>query len=96
MKILAYACRPDEAPGFEKFTKELPIEVTYVYESLSSSNAHLAQGFEAVTILGNCNASREVVAVFHVLGVKFVASCSEGSKKIDLNVAEDIELRVSL
>lgn len=34
MKIIAYAARPDEQAGFDKFTKELNLEVTFINQSL--------------------------------------------------------------
>ncbi|MGL4372633.1 MAG: lactate dehydrogenase, partial [Turicibacter sp.] len=95
MKIIAYACRPDETPGFDKFTKELNLNVTYVLESLSLENVHLAEGFKAVTILGNCDASKEVLLKLHELGVQFLASRSAGYNNIDVVVARELGIRIS-
>lgn len=95
MKVIAYACRPDEQPGFDKFTKELNIDLTYVKESLSLDNAHLAEGFEYVTILGNCDASKEVLKKLHTLGVKYLASRSAGYNNIDVDTAKLLGIRIS-
>lgn len=95
MNIIAYACRPDEKSGFDKFTKELNINVTYVKESLSLENAHLSEGFEGVTILGNCNASKEVLEKLHDLGVKYLASRSAGYNNIDVETAKTLGIRIS-
>lgn len=95
MNIIAYACRPDEQPGFDKFTKELNINVTYVKESLSLENVHLAEGFEGVTILGNCNAGKEVLEKLHDLGVKYLASRSAGYNNIDVETAKTLGIRIS-
>lgn len=95
MKVIAYACRPDEKPGFDKFTSELNMEVTYVKESLSLENVHLCEGFEAVTILGNCNAGREVLEKLKKLGVKYLASRSAGYNNIDVDAAKQLGIRIS-
>lgn len=95
MKIIAYAYRLDEKLAFEKFSKELNLEVTYVSETLSVENAGLAKGIEAVAILGNCNASREVLEILHKCGVKYLASRSAGYNNIDLDCAKELGIRVS-
>ncbi|WP_315116966.1 D-isomer specific 2-hydroxyacid dehydrogenase family protein [uncultured Clostridium sp.] len=95
MKIIAYAYRPDETLAFEKFSKELNLDVTYVKECLSPENAHLAEGIEAVAILGNCNAKREVLEKLSKCGVKYLASRSAGYNNIDLNAAKELGIRVS-
>lgn len=95
MKIIAYACRPDEAIAFDKYSKELNLDITYIKESLSSENAHLAEGFEAVTILGNCNAKREVLEKLNTLGVKYLASRSAGYNNIDVKAAKELGIKIS-
>lgn len=95
MKVIAFACRPDEQVGFDRFTKELNIDVTYVKESLSPQNVHLCEGFEAVTILGNCNAKREVLEQLKALGVKYLASRSAGYNNIDVEAAKELGIRIS-
>ncbi|WP_027626433.1 D-isomer specific 2-hydroxyacid dehydrogenase family protein [Clostridium lundense] len=95
MKVIAYAYRPDETVAFERFSKELNLDVTYVKESLSLENAHLAEGIEAVAILGNCNAGKEVLEKLSKGGVKYLASRSAGYNNIDLEAAKELGIRVS-
>ncbi|MGL5977641.1 MAG: D-isomer specific 2-hydroxyacid dehydrogenase family protein [Erysipelotrichaceae bacterium] len=95
MNVIAFACRPDEKPGFDKFSAELELNVTYVNQSLSVDNVHLCAGFEAVTILGNCDASKPVLEELARLGVKFLASRSAGYNNIDLSAAKALGIRVS-
>lgn len=95
MRVVAYACRPDEAEAFKKFSKELKLDVTYVKESLSPENAHLSEGVEGVTILGNCNAQREVLEKLSKSGVKYLATRSAGFNNIDLEAAKELGIKVS-
>ena len=95
MKILAYAARPDEMKGFHQFEKELGLEITYVTQNLSYENAHLAQGFKGVTILGNCCATKAVLQLLAQQGVQFLASRSAGYNNIDLIAAKELGIRVS-
>lgn len=67
----------------------------YVKESLSLENVHLAEGIEAVAILGNCNARREVLEELSKGGVKYLASRSAGYNNIDLEAAKEFGIRVS-
>lgn len=95
MKVVAYATRPDEQYGFDKFTKELNIEVKYITQKLCKETAHEAEGFEFVTILGNCDASSEVLEILSGYGVKYIASRSAGYNNIDLKKAKELGIRVS-
>lgn len=95
MRIIAYSVRPDEHFGFEHFSKELGCEVTYVKERLSMDNVSLAKGYEYVTILGNCTASREVLKELSSYGVKYLASRSAGYNNIDTEAAREYGIRFS-
>ncbi len=95
MKIIAYAARPDEMPGFNHFTTELNLEITYVNQGLSLENAALTKGFEGVTILGNCTANKDVLEVLAANGVKFLASRSAGYNNIDVHAAKELGIRIS-
>lgn len=89
MKVIAFAVRPDEKSAFQRFQSELEIEVTYVEESLSVQNAHLAEGFDGVSILGNCDGSAQVLSILKNFGVRFLASRSAGYNNIDVAWARE-------
>ncbi|CAM3651985.1 D-isomer specific 2-hydroxyacid dehydrogenase family protein [Erysipelothrix urinaevulpis] len=94
-KIIAYAARPDELADFERFSKALNIEVELVYSSLSSENIHLAKGYEAVSILGNCDASKENIATLSELGCKYLASRSAGFNNVDMEAVREHGIKFS-
>lgn len=95
MKVLAYCVRPDELYSFDKYTKELDHQVTIHHEPFGPANAHLAAGYEGVSILGNCNANAEAIEIIAKAGVKYLVSRSAGFNNIDLNEAEKWGIRVA-
>lgn len=95
MKIVAYATRPDEMEAFDFFSKELNMDIKYVQKNLSKETIDEARGVEYVTILGNCDASADVLEGLKGIGVKYVASRSVGYNNIDLEKAKELGIRVS-
>lgn len=95
MKVLAYCVRPDEMSSFEKFSSKYNHEVTIVKESFGPSNANLAEGYDAVSILGNCTANREAIEIISKLGVKYLATRSAGYNNIDLEAAKELGVNVA-
>ncbi|CAM3487500.1 lactate dehydrogenase [Erysipelothrix sp. HDW6B] len=95
MKILAYAVRPDEIAAFHQFEASMGLEITYINEQLGMSNVAQSEGFEAVTFLGNCDASRPVLEALKANGVKFLASRSAGFNNVDMEALKELGLRFS-
>ena len=94
MKILAYCVRPDEMESFEIFKKKYNHTVHIVKESFCPSNAHLAEGYDAVAILGNCTATREALEILNKLGIHYLATRSAGINNIDLEAATELDINV--
>lgn len=95
MKIIAYAVRPDELSSFEKYSKKLGHDVTLVKESFAPENAHLAEGYDAVSILGNCRATSEALEILSKLNINYLATRSAGVNNIDMEAARRFNIRVS-
>ncbi|SFC88653.1 D-isomer specific 2-hydroxyacid dehydrogenase family protein [Clostridium uliginosum] len=95
MKIVAYCVRLDEMSSFEKFSKKYDHDVKIVKESFSPATANLAEGYDAVCILGNCTANREAIEMISKLGVKYLATRSAGFNNIDLEAAKEVGIEVS-
>ena len=94
MKILAYCVRPDEMESFETFKHKYNHTVDTLKESFCPDNAHLAEGYDAVAILGNCTATREALEVLNKLGVHYLATRSAGINNIDLEAAKEFDINV--
>lgn len=95
MKIIAFAVRADEAAAFDRFEKDLGIEVKRVAEALSLKNVALVEGYEGVTILGNDDASAAVLEKLSGYGVKYLASRSVGYNNVDTEAAKRLGIRFS-
>lgn len=95
MKLIAYAVRPDEKAAFEKYSELLGLDITFVPGQLGMSNVDEAAGFEAVTFLGNCDASRPVLEKLQGHGVKYLASRSAGFNNVDMEAVKELGLRFS-
>ena len=95
MKLIAYAVRPDEKDAFDRFSKQLGLEITFVPGQLGLHNVEEAKGFEAITFLGNCDASRPVLEKLESFGVKYLASRSAGFNNVDMEAVRELGLRFS-
>lgn len=95
MKILAYCVRPDELESFETFKNRFNHTVDIVKESFTPNTAHLAKGYDAVSILGNCTANRRALEILKNLGVHYLATRSAGINNIDLEAAKEFDIKIS-
>lgn len=95
MKILACCVRPDEVASFEQFSKTYGHEVKLIPQSFGPEIASLAEGYDAVSILGNCNANREALEKIKSYGIKYLASRSAGVNNIDLQAANELGISVA-
>ncbi|RAI45112.1 D-isomer specific 2-hydroxyacid dehydrogenase family protein [Rhodoplanes roseus] len=95
MNVIAYAARPYEADPFERYAAELGIALTCVPQNLSLGNAHLAHGFECVTILSACDAGAAVLEILAAGGTRFVAARTAGHDNIDAEAARRVGIRFS-
>ena len=84
MKVFAYSYRKfDEAPYFEKYCKELGIELGYTEEDPILENAHLAAGYPYISILLT-RVDAALVEEFARLGVKMISNRLIGVDHVDV------------
>lgn len=95
IKILAYCVRPDEMEGFNEFSTKFGHDVTTIPESFSPESAHLAEGYEGISILGNCMANREALDIISSFGIKYMASRSAGTNNIDLEACRELGIKAT-
>jgi len=93
MKILAYSHRRDETQYFKEFSKKYNVEVVLCNEEPNLETAHLAKGFDCISII-TTNINSELVKKFHELGVKFISTRAIGYDHIDLKKAKELGIRV--
>lgn len=95
MKIIAYGCRTDEMESFARYAEKFDMSITYEKNMLSKDNVHLAKGCDGVSILGLCDASKQVLEQLNADNVNFVASRSTGYNNIDVQTAKDLGMKIS-
>ena len=95
MKVTVYSCRPfDEKGLFEKYGRELGIELALCQEAPDKDNAALAKGSECINILTS-KMPRELLRVFAGYGVGYVATRTIGYDHIDVKAAGELGMKVA-
>ena len=95
MKIFAFALRPfDELPFLDALSRELGFEYGWTADYPTLDNAHLADGADGVCIITN-PMTPALLAVYHELGVRGLATRSIGYDHIDLAAARKLGIRVA-
>ena len=95
MKVFAYSYRHfDEAPYFEKFCKELGIELGYTELDPTPETVHLAEGYEYISILLT-KMPASLVEQFHDIGVKVISNRLIGVDHVDVKRAKELGMKVT-
>ena len=94
-KICIYNARNDEMEFFEKYAKELNVELKYVNEELNEETAALLKGYEACSVQGSNVVNRETLKAMHDNGVKYLALRSIGFNNVDQEAAKEYGIRFS-
>lgn len=95
MKVTVYNCRDfDEKALFEKYGKELRIELVLCPDAPDKENAALAEGSECIDILTS-KMPKELLEVFAGYGVKYVTTRTIGYDHIDVKAAGELGMTVA-
>ncbi len=95
MKLFMYDLRLfDEMQYCEKYSKEMNIEFDHCPDYPSLENAHLAEGYDAVSMTP-CTVDAKLVDKFHSYGVKYIVARSIGYDHIDLTKAKECNMRIA-
>lgn len=95
MKIITFNTRDDEMDSFTEFSKGLNQDITHLKERFSPETAHLAEGYEAISIVGSCIASQDAIQKIAKLGIKYISTRTTGYDNIDLETAKENNIRVT-
>ncbi len=94
MKTLVYSHHAFEEPYFEK-RKYDNLQLSFTQQALSAETASLSEGFEAVSLFANDDASAPVLQLLHNNGVRFITLRSAGYNHVDLVKAKQLGMRVA-
>ncbi|MCR9228130.1 MAG: 2-hydroxyacid dehydrogenase [Flavobacteriaceae bacterium] len=94
MKVLVYSAKDFEIKNLEKFNNGKH-KMTFVPETLDSSTAVMAAGYDAVCVFSNDDACLVVLEILHDLGVKYITLRSTGYNNVSVKSAKRIGLKVA-
>lgn len=94
MKILAYEVGADERGVIVEFAHDSGVDVTCVADVPSMATASLAQGYDAVSFLGQGRIDAELIGAWHDMGVRFMSARIVGFNHIDVQAAHELGVRV--
>lgn len=94
-KLFVYSYREfDEAEFFQKFAKEYDMELGWCKDAPTMENAHLAEGFECLSILTTV-VDAALMERFHELGIRMISTRTVGYDHVDVKRAEELGIQVS-
>lgn len=95
MRVTVYNCRSfDEKELFEKYGKELEVELVLCPDAPDKENASLAKGSECIDILTS-KMPKELLKVFADYGVKYITTRTIGYDHIDVKAAKELGMTVA-
>lgn len=95
MRVTVYNCRAfDEKELFEKYGKELGIELVLCPDAPDKENAALAKGSECIDILTS-RMPKELLSVFADYGVRYITTRTIGYDHIDQKAASTLGITIA-
>jgi D-lactate dehydrogenase len=94
MKVIFYSTKDFEIPYLES-ANNTHLDIHYTEKPLSAETAHLAKGFDCISIFTADDASRHVMGELKLAGVRFIAVRAAGYDNVDLAEAEALSIRVA-
>ncbi len=94
MKTLFYSTKAYEQPYLET-ANSIAANITFLRKDLNIQNAHLANGFDIVSIFTGDDANGDVLDCLHKLGVKFIVTRAAGHDNIDIEKANELGIAVA-
>lgn len=88
MKIAFFDAKKYDITSFDKYSKELSVEIKYFETKLNEDTANLARGFDAVCVFVNDVINDKVIDILCDLGVKVVLLRCAGFNNVDMKHAK--------
>ena len=94
MKTLFYSTKPYEQPYLVKANINKS-EITFLKKPLNAETAHLATGYDIVSIFTGDDASAEVIKLLDEIDVKYITTRAAGHDNIDIEMANAVGIKVT-
>lgn len=95
MKVFFFSAHSYDRESFNTVPKPDDFTLVYHSASLSSQNASIAKGYDAICIFVNDICNSEVIHILHEHGVRAILLRCAGFNNIDLNAAKELGLFVA-
>jgi D-lactate dehydrogenase len=95
MKVLFFSAHSYDTDSFNSVSKPDNFEFEYHYAPLSSQNASIAAGHDAICIFVNDNCDAEVLEILHENGVKAVLLRCAGFNNVNCDKAKELGIFVA-
>jgi len=87
MKIAFFDAKPYDKPSFDKYGKELGLDIKYFETKLNEDTVELALGHDAVCVFVNDTVNAAVIDRLYELGIRIVALRCAGFNNVDMKHA---------
>lgn len=94
MKTLFYSTKPYEQPYLEEANINKS-EITFLKKPLNVETAHLANGYDIISIFTGDDAGTEVIKLLHEMDVKCITTRAAGHDNIDVKAANSAGIKVT-
>ena len=94
MRTAFFSTKPYEISYLDKANIN-NYDVTYLHQQLNIDTAHLASGYQIVSIFTGDDASAEVLDILYNNGVRFITTRAAGYDNIDLDKANSLQMTVT-
>ena len=94
IKICAYEVYAAEEPYFADWQKKQVADIRLHSEVPSLQTAHLAEGCDGITMLGQGHIDAQLLDIWQAMGIKCIATRTIGTNQIDMQHAADIGMKV--
>ncbi|TPN87462.1 2-hydroxyacid dehydrogenase [Aquimarina algicola] len=94
MKVLIYSAKDFEIPFLEKANNDSH-QLKYISERLTAETAHLALGFDVVSIFSADDGSSKVLERLKSFGIRHIALRSTGYDNVNLSMAKKLGIKVA-
>lgn len=95
MKVIAFGVREDEECFMDPVAKKFNMDVEIHTQHLNMETVHWAKGFDAVSIVGVCQANRDILKELSSYGIKALSTRTIGYNQIDLQAASEYGINVA-
>jgi D-lactate dehydrogenase len=95
MKVFFFSAHSYDRDSFNSVPNPDKFTFTYHSASLSSQNASIAEGYDAICIFVNDICDAEVIHILHAHGVKAILLRCAGFNNVDLKAAKELDIFVA-